>query len=175
MYRYVWFKSQTRPSDRHEYYAYTLCYVDDILVVHHDGMEALKGIDKFFKMKKGSVGDPDYYLGTKLRMMKLVNGVKAWGMSSSKYALAVVANVVTHIDSKEQGHMLPKRDPTPFKGGYQPEMDVSPELNPENATYYQSQIGTSSLESADGLCSTSCQLKWLSLSTQLYKKTRCYS
>ena len=40
-----------------------LCYVDDILVVHHDGMEALRGIDKFFKMKKVSVGDPDYYLG----------------------------------------------------------------------------------------------------------------
>ena len=138
MYRYVWFKSQTRPSDRHEYYAYTLCYVDDILVVHHDGMEALRGIDKFFKMKKVSVGDPDYYLGTKLRMMKLVNGVKAWGMSSSKYAIVAVANVVAHLKSKGQGNMLPKRVPTPFKGVYQPEMDVSPELNPENVTYYQS-------------------------------------
>ena len=72
-------------------------------------------------------------------------------MSSRKYALAEVANVVAHLESKEQGHMLPQRAPNPFKGRYQPEMDVSPELNPENATYYQTQIGTSSLESADGL------------------------
>ena len=139
--RDVWYKAQTRPSDGHEYYAYALCYIDDILVVHHDGMEALRGIEKFFKMKKGSVGDLDYYLGSKLRIMKLANGVKAWGMSSSKYALTAMANVVAHLKSKGQGHMLPKRAPTPFKGGYQPEMDVSPELNPENATYYQSQIG----------------------------------
>ena len=73
-------------------------------------------------------------------MMKLANGIKAWGMISSKYALAAVANVVAHLDSKEQGHMLPKRDPTLLKGGYQPEMDISPELKPENVTYYQSQI-----------------------------------
>ena len=58
--RDVWYKSETRPSDGHEYYAYTLCYVENILVVHQDGMEALRGIDKLFKTKKGSVGDPDY-------------------------------------------------------------------------------------------------------------------
>ena len=139
--RGVCYKAQTRPSGGHEYYVYALCYIYDILAVHHDGMEALRGIDKFFKMKKGSVGDPDYYLGAKLKKMKLANGVEAWGMSSSKYANAVVANVVTHLESKGQGHMLSKRAPTPFKGGYQPEMDASPELNPKDATYYQSQIG----------------------------------
>ena len=73
--------------------------------------------------------------------MKLTNGVESWGMSSSKYALAAVANVVAHLESKGQVHMLPKRAPTPFNGGYQPEMDVSSELCPESATYYQSQIG----------------------------------
>ena len=139
--RDVWYKAETRPTDGHKYYAYALCYVDDILVVHHDGMAALKSIDKFFKMKEGSVGDPDFYLGAKLRKMKLANGVEAWGMSSSKYAHAAVANVVEHLESKGQGHMMPKRAPTPFKGGYQPELDVSPELDSESATYYQSQIG----------------------------------
>ena len=75
--RDVCYKAQTCPSDSHECYAYAQCYVDDILVVHHDGIEALRGIDKFFKMKKGYVGDPDYYLGAKLGMMKLANGVEA--------------------------------------------------------------------------------------------------
>ena len=36
---------------------------------------------------------------------------------------------------------MPKRAATPFKGGYQPELDVSEELNVEDATYFQSQIG----------------------------------
>ena len=73
--------------------------------------------------------------------MRLANGVEAWGMSSSKYALAAVGNVVAHLESKGQGHMLPKRAPTLFMGGYQPEIDVIPELEPESATYYQSQLG----------------------------------
>ena len=110
--RDVWYKAETRSSGGHGYYAYALCYVDDILVVHYDGMEALRGIDNFFKMQNGSAGDPDYYLGAKLRKMRLANGVEAWGMSSSKYALAAVANVVAHLKSKGQGHMLPKRAPT---------------------------------------------------------------
>ena len=33
-----------------------------------------------------------------------------------------------------------KHAPNPFKGGYQPEMDVSPELDMDSATYYQPQI-----------------------------------
>ena len=80
--RDVWYKADTRPSDGHDYYTYTLCYIDNILVVHHDGMEALRGIGKLFKTKKVSVGDPGYYLDAKLRKMRLANGVKAWGMSS---------------------------------------------------------------------------------------------
>ena len=138
--RDMWYKTKTRPSDGHEYYAYAIWYVDNILVVNHDGMEALRGIDKFFKMKKVSVGDPDYYLGSKLSKMKLANRVEAWVMSSSKYALAAVANVVAHLESKGQGHMFTKKAQTPFKGGYQPEIDVNPELDPESATYYQSKI-----------------------------------
>ena len=75
--RDVWYKAETRLSDVHDYYAYALCYVDNILVVHHNGIYALRGIDKFFKMKKGSVGEPDYYLGAKLRKKRLANGVEA--------------------------------------------------------------------------------------------------
>ena len=49
-----------------------LClYVDDVLMAHHDALTALRDIDKFFKMKEGSIGDPDYYLHAKLRKMTL--------------------------------------------------------------------------------------------------------
>ena len=40
--RGVCYKAQTRPSGGHEYYVYALCYIYDILAVHHDGMEALR-------------------------------------------------------------------------------------------------------------------------------------
>ena len=133
-------KAETRPSDGHMYYAYALLYVDDILLVHHDAMTALMAIDEYFKMKEGSMGDPDFYLGSKLRKMTLANGVEAWAMSSSKYVNAAVANVTSHLKSRGQEHMMPKRAATPFKGGYQLELDVSEELNAEDMTYFQSQI-----------------------------------
>ena len=55
----VWYKAETRPEDGHKYYAYALLYVDDVLMAHHDALTALREIDKFFKMKEGSIGDPD--------------------------------------------------------------------------------------------------------------------
>jgi hypothetical protein len=37
----LWYKAETRPSDNFRYYAYILCYVDDILCMHHDPMTIL--------------------------------------------------------------------------------------------------------------------------------------
>jgi hypothetical protein len=65
----IWFKPKVRKDDGHQYYAYCLLYVDDILMVHHDGVKALREIDHFFKMKPNLIGDPDFYLGAKLRPM----------------------------------------------------------------------------------------------------------
>jgi hypothetical protein len=42
-----------------------LCYVDDILAIGHDAMAQLNKIDQYFKMKKGSISDPDIYLGSR--------------------------------------------------------------------------------------------------------------
>jgi hypothetical protein len=89
----VWFKPEVRNDDGHQYYAYCLLYVDNILMIHHDGKKALQEIDHFLKTKPNSIGDPEYYLGAKLRPMTLPNGVNAWGMSASKYVQAAVAIV----------------------------------------------------------------------------------
>jgi hypothetical protein len=59
-------KAEVQPSDRHKYYAYALLYVDHILIVHHDLLVCLRKIDKYFKMKPGSKGDPNFYLGAKV-------------------------------------------------------------------------------------------------------------
>jgi hypothetical protein len=73
----VWLKGETRPGDGFKYYSYVLCYVDDVLCIHHNAMEQICAIDKRFPLKKTSVGDPDIYLGAKLRKVVLENGVKA--------------------------------------------------------------------------------------------------
>ncbi len=63
----LWYKAETRPDDNYHYYAYILCYVDDILVIHHDSMSVLNQINKYLPLKLTSVGNPDIYLGAKLK------------------------------------------------------------------------------------------------------------
>ena len=134
----LWYKPMVR-EDGFEYYAYVLLYVDDILVVHHEAMTEIKKIDKYFPMKPSSMGDPDIYLGAKLRKVRLDNGVIAWSISSSKYVQHAVANVEKHLSKSNRS--LPKRARGPWPVGYDAEMDDTPELNADDATYYQTQIG----------------------------------
>ncbi len=54
----LWYKAEIRPQDNEWYYAYILCYVDDILCMHHDAMSVLDRIDKCLLLKPTSVGDP---------------------------------------------------------------------------------------------------------------------
>ena len=73
----------TRPDDGHEYYAYILLYIYDILMIHHEAMLALNEIDKFFHIKTESKGDATAYLGPKLQKVTLPNGVETWSASPS--------------------------------------------------------------------------------------------
>ncbi len=61
-----------------------LVYVDNIICIHEDPDSVLKVINKYFPLKLNSVGAPDIYLGAKLKLMQLENGVWAWGISPSK-------------------------------------------------------------------------------------------
>ncbi len=47
-----------------------LLYVGDILAVHHDAEYVLLCLDKYFKMKPVSIGDPDVYLGATIKQMR---------------------------------------------------------------------------------------------------------
>ena len=74
-----------------------LLYVDDALCIHHNGESTLKFLDGYFKMRENTIGDPDLYLGAKLRKVVLPNGVQAWSTSSSKYIKGAVKNVETYL------------------------------------------------------------------------------
>jgi hypothetical protein len=88
----LWLKAMSRPEDNVHYYAYILCYVDDILCIHHDPISVMSKINGYFPLKPSSVGDPDIYLGAKLKQTQLPNGVMAWGLGPSKYVVQAVKN-----------------------------------------------------------------------------------
>ena len=56
----LWMKLERRPEDGFKYYSYILCYMHDILCIHHDKL------NEYVPLKPSSVGSPDMYLGTKL-------------------------------------------------------------------------------------------------------------
>ena len=71
----------------------------------------------------------------------LENGVKAWAFGSSQYVNSAVKNVESYISKQtgERWHM-PAKAETPLKTSYWPELNVSPELEPSEAAYYQSLV-----------------------------------
>jgi hypothetical protein len=110
-------------------------YVDDILMVSHDAEKDLRKIDYYFTMKGESIGDPDIYLGSKLRKVTLPNGVKAWMISPAKYICEAIKNVEKYLE-REYGQKLPKRVSGPFPPDYRPELDVTAELRGEELSYF---------------------------------------
>jgi hypothetical protein len=80
-------------------------------------------------------------LGAKLSKVHLPNGVEAWAMSPSKYVQEIVKMVEDYLEREYHGRKLVRKAAMPFKSGYQPELDISPELSPETGSYYQSQTG----------------------------------
>jgi hypothetical protein len=139
--RDLWMKAETRPDDSVLYWGYILIYVDDILCVHHDPGSPLKKLDEYFKMKEGSIQVQTFYLGAKVKKTVLPNGVVAWGIRSRKYVQSAVQNVKEYMAALPGDQILVKKASGPFTGGYNPEIDDSPELDPTRENFYQSQIG----------------------------------
>jgi hypothetical protein len=75
-------------------------------------------------------------LGAKLKKTVLPNGVVAWGMSSSKYVQSAVQNVKEYLAALPGDQMLMKKAYGPCTGGYNPELDESPELDSTRASFY---------------------------------------
>jgi len=114
----LWMKPEIGP-DGDEYYSYILCYVDDVLVVHHGAMTTPMKVDKYFKLKPSSIRDPDIYLGAKLKYTQAENGMWCWTLSPSKYVQEACKNCKTFLKHNFDGkYALPKHAPNPFVGRY---------------------------------------------------------
>ena len=116
--------------------------MDDVLLVHHDAMTTLMKIDKYFKLKPSSIGEPDIYIGAKLKYTPAANGVWSWRLSPSNYVQEACNNCKTFLKNNFDGnYSLPKMAPNRFVGGYRPETDMTYPLEPDQASYYQTMIG----------------------------------
>ena len=162
----VWMREAIHPKDGSEYWEYVLLYVDDCLCCSHRPREVLeKEIGKYWTMKKDSIGPPTIYLGNKVSNVTLANGIKAWSFSSSQYVQNAVENVERYL--KVKGKTLPRKVNTPLSSNYRPEIDISRELNPTEASYYMSLIGilrwTVELGRVDLTCEVSMMASFMAM------------
>jgi len=135
----LWCKAEKQPDDGHEHCSFMLLCCDDAVCIHHDALSVLNKLDKIFKFESGSIGDPDVFLGTKLKKSKLPNSFSAWGMIPSKHVQEAVAQLELKLAASQQH--LPKRVCSPHPSGCSVELDESPELSAHKAEEFQSLIG----------------------------------
>ena len=57
----IWMKAAVKPNGD-KYWAYVLCYVDNLLVVSHEPQEVMDFLSKRYTLKEGSVKEPTEYL-----------------------------------------------------------------------------------------------------------------
>jgi hypothetical protein len=135
----VWLRPYTR-ADVSQLYEYVLLYTDDCLVVSDNAESILKDeIGRYFRLKPESIGPPNLYLGGHMRQVDIDGGTTAWAWGSAQYVKAAVANVETYL--KKRGKCLKARVSNSLPRDYRPEVDVSDELDDDEASYFQSLIG----------------------------------
>jgi hypothetical protein len=82
-------------------------------------MSVLILINGYVPLKPSLVGDPDIYLGAKLKMTRLENGIWVWRLSPSKYVAQAVKNCAKHLTNKLNNHFrLPQWADNPFSYDY---------------------------------------------------------
>ena len=143
----VWMKIETKPNGE-KYYAYILCYVDDLLIVHDDPYKDMQKIKNHYPVAEKSIGPPKVYLGANIQKLKSnTANLDCWGASSEQYVRESVKNVKARL--KNDGFIFNKKlsDPnyspdSPFSNKqYRPEIDTTLECNSLQTTFFQNLIG----------------------------------
>jgi hypothetical protein len=133
-------------SNGREYYEYLLLYTDDALCISENAEAVLQtALGQYFPLKEKSIGPPKVYSGGHVRKVQLENGIECWAFGSLQYVKSAVTNVEAYLTKQAKllnsKWKLPRKAETPMQTSYRPELDVSPELEPTKAAYYQSLIG----------------------------------
>ena len=131
----LWYKPEVREEDEFKYYSYVLLYADNYFCIHHSAEEEFNKIDKFVKMKTGSIGDPDVYLGAKVTPVKMNNGVTTRAISLSKYVHEAINSSEKWIQENMAEHKHSCRASNPFLTDHDTDLDITAELDEEQVTY----------------------------------------
>ena len=99
-------------------------------------MTILTKINEYLPLNPTSVGDPDIYLGAKLKEVRLKNDVLAWAMSPSKYVQQAIKNCATHLEESDGQYQISKHTDKPFPTDYNADTDTSEPLTPEYASFF---------------------------------------
>ena len=127
-----------------------------------------KEIGYYFDLKEESIGKPKIYLGGQVRDVEMPNGQQCWAFGSAQYVKAAVTNVEEYLS--KIGQSLPARAKTPLSANYRPELDVSDELGPDEASYYQSLIGILRWMVELGRVDLNCEVSMMSSHLALPRK-----
>jgi len=127
----VWMRTATA-EDGSENYEYILVYVDDLLVLSHQGDKIMKTLEELYRLKDG-FDVPTQYLGAK---------VKQWvfpqDASKPKWALSsAIKNIEQHLKQFDRRLYTARQ---PMHSDYSPELDITPVLDDDTTNFYQSQI-----------------------------------
>ena len=103
--------------------------------------EILSAIDQHFALKERVYKPPDVYLGATISQFHLPDNPEKvrWAMGSEQYVKEAVHNVENWL--KQRDAKLKTKATTPLPSGYRPELDVSPHVDQELYSYYNSLIG----------------------------------
>lgn len=124
-----------------DYYEILLVYVDDLLLVDMDPRKSLEQILRKgnYDLKPGSDEEPKIYLGGNIgKHMFEGDPIPKWTCSAEKYLSNVLENAKNYLEPKgivihEKKNVLPPE--------YHPELDESPYLDEDDATWYSQQVG----------------------------------
>jgi hypothetical protein len=133
----VWLRPASK-IDGESYYEYVVMYVDDILGVSANPLPIMQELQDMVKFKNDKIEEPSNYLGARLQKKK-INGIDCWSISSVNYVKAAIDNVEEGLRKKRW--KLPTKITTPMASAFVPELDGTPELEPEDIQYFQELIG----------------------------------
>ncbi len=94
----VWLWPAVKHDGSH-YYEYIFVYVDDLLVLSTCPEQTMMTLEKFYRLKEGSVEKPTKYLGAQILEHHLPEnpGKWLWSMSADKYLKEALHNVETKL------------------------------------------------------------------------------
>jgi len=133
----VWFLPAKKP-DNYEYYEYVLVYVDDVLVLSHQGETIMKELEQYYRLKDG-YAKPTQYLGAAVKEWTFPDDATkpCWALSSEHYVKEAVKNIEKHLEGQQR---TLRKSNQPMPTAYLPELNITPLLQDDDIHFYQSQI-----------------------------------